>query len=128
MLTDAQKNRVMFYLRYPLVSMGANAGMYWNSLQQQMFPLYAALNHLEPGAETTVIELLAALDATQTQILAAQGRLKVAGVGDILMNGRETQQLREAKRDWVSQLSGLIGVPVNPAAVESGGIVIQRTS
>lgn len=126
MLSPTQSNRVMYHLGYPLVTMGANAGMYWATLQQMLWPLYAALSHMEPGAETIVVELLTALDATDTQLLSAQTRLKVAAVGDILMNGAEIKRLKEARQEWQARLATLIGVPVNPAAQTGGGCVIRR--
>ena len=120
-LQGPDKIRIVRQMGYPLVSMGANAGMAWESLLQMNFQAWSPLEYVLDGAESEILRLLAECEATEKQMSECRTRLQAVGVGSITLNGREYQQLNMQFQDWRRKLSDAAGVMMNPASAQGSG-------
>ena len=120
-LQGPDKIRIVRQMGYPLVSMGANAGMAWESLLQMNFQAWSPLEYVLDGAESEILRLLAECEATEKQMSECRTRLQAVGVGSITLNGREYQQLNMQLQDWRRKLSDVAGVMINPASAQGSG-------
>lgn len=125
-LTDTQKTRIAYHLGYPLITAGAGAGMALPTMVQVLFPVYGPLNHLEPTGEASITTLISNCDAAETQMLDAQSRMKVTGVGSISLRADEFQSLNAAYAEWRRRLSQATSIPINVTPSGSGGGVVVR--
>lgn len=126
-LSDNEKRRIAYHLGHPLNTAGAGKGMLYPTLVQNEFPVYAALSHIEDGAEEIIRDLLSRCEAVDAQMASAQGRLKVSAVGDVDLRDDEMKQLQATYRYWQGRLSSATGAPINEKSpAQGGGCMIRR--
>jgi hypothetical protein len=81
----------------------------FNSTDEAFIRAVYAVNNRDATLDTIRVLLARCLDQ-ETQIIAAQRRLKAASVGSIDTNPIEIDKLRDVGRQWTGQIARIMGV------------------
>ena len=105
-LTDAEKVSIRRHLGY---NAAAEANYPW------IDTFHSLTNVLDSAPEETATEardILGRLSSLEEALDSAPSRLKARKVGEIQLNGTETDQLWREVRRWRRELATLLGVPL----------------
>ena len=113
-LTEAQKNKALEYLGFPLKVLDPTSEFYSPII-------ISRLTNLATDSETIIADIIAKLDDVYVKIVDSQTRMLALGVSDIKLHPEEFKLLQRARAFWVRKLSQTTSLPVAEAS-ESGGM------
>lgn len=122
-LTTAEQARILHFLGYPkFSSLSQSIQLGYPAASQPLFLAEDSFKRLTAEGENTVRQDLCECESIERQLSQARSRFKATQLGDLKVNGSETDQLRTELRYWASRLASDLGVPPNPYSdmVQSG--------
>jgi hypothetical protein len=109
----AERERIKYHLGYPSLAAFANIQLGFVAVSQPLFLVEKSMDNLLDAAVPIVREHVARLDAINTQLDDARGRMRAAEVGEIKLQEEETMMLRREYAMWARSMADVLGCPIN---------------
>lgn len=113
--SDAQKDRILHFLGYPIwVQLAQSIQLGYPAASQPLFLVYDAFLRINQGGAANAIRDLCQLESIEAQMADARSRFKASAIGNIKLNSTESRQLRDELEYWTKRLEDDLGVQRNP--------------
>jgi len=117
---------VRYHLGYPNTEPVSSMVAGIPSSQQSLYLVELAMDRIIPSAVSLVQELIAVMDAIESQQVDSMKRLKAQQLGDMKLRSNNTEAtegdlLEGEYMRWCGKLAMTLGAPMNPYSPRHGG-------